>query len=104
VLAVAGSATPFATAVALYEKWGQTDPVTVTGAPGMVDKTPVLFVTNIRWAEELPISAMALADSSMNPVMQPAAPPAPPKAKATTAQKTSKKATATRAARSGSKK
>jgi len=50
VLAVAGSPTPCATAVAQYAKYGETQPVTVTSATGEVDNQSVLFVTSIQWA------------------------------------------------------
>jgi hypothetical protein len=60
VLAVLGSPTPRASALARYEKWGQTQPVTVTGTTGTSDGGPVLFVTSIQWAAQA--SAPASAD------------------------------------------
>jgi hypothetical protein len=51
VLAVQGP-NPLATAAGQFAGWGESDPVTVTGTTGMVDNTPVLYVTSIGWAEQ----------------------------------------------------
>lgn len=51
VLAVTGP-NPCATAAGRFAKWGPADPVTVTGTTGTVDKSPVLYVTSIQWAEQ----------------------------------------------------
>lgn len=59
VLAVQGSPTPCATAAGRYAKFGQTQPVTVTGNTGIVDNAPVLFVTNIQWAAAASASGVA---------------------------------------------
>jgi hypothetical protein len=101
VLAVAGSPTPCATAVARYAKWGQTQPVTVTGDTGTVDNGPALFVTSIQWAaqasavaptNDFSVSSVASLDQTAPP--QPKAPPA----------KKAGKAAAAKSARSRSKK
>jgi hypothetical protein len=49
ILAVRGP-NPIATAAGKFAKWGQTQPVTVTGDPGTVDNIAVVFVTSIQWA------------------------------------------------------
>ncbi len=67
VLAVAGSATPCATAAGEFAPWGDTQPVTVTGETGMVDNSPVLFVDSIQWAAQAAAPLMA-------PTASPAAP------------------------------
>jgi hypothetical protein len=97
VLAVSGSATPCATALARYEKWGQTQAVTVTGTTGTVNNSPVLFVTTIQWAA--PPAALAPSGDAPPAALASSgdAPPAPPKT--APAQKARKK----KAARSGSK-
>jgi len=90
VLAVLGSPTPRASALALYEKWGQTQPVTVTGTTGTVDNGPVLYVTHIDYAAAETANAATADNSSVGSVMSvdtatpaPAAnQPAPPKKKA----------------------
>ena len=64
VLAVQGSSTPCASAVGRYAKWGQTQPVTVTGTTGTVDNSPVLFVTSIRWAADTDTPLVAEIASS----------------------------------------
>ncbi len=66
VLAVAGSATPLATAAGRFAKWGETQPVTVTGTTGTVNNGPVLFVTSIQWAAAAaaPASALGMASDS----------------------------------------
>lgn len=74
VLAVAGSPTPCATALAQYAKWGQTQPVTVTGTPGSVDNEPVLFVTSIQWAAAPDSFAAAAATATAAATPAPVAP------------------------------
>jgi len=104
VLAVPG-ATPFATAVALYQKYGETQPVTVTGTTATVDNTPVLFVTNIRWAEQLPAAFPAPDLLVSDAVAAPIERPGPTSPGTTTLRKSGKKkVAATQSAKGGSKK
>jgi hypothetical protein len=98
VLAVQGSATPCATAVARYAKWGQTQPVTVAGDTGVVDNSPVLFVTSIQWA----VQAAAADDFSVSGATSTVDALKPPQ-KAVPAKK-AKRAAASKPARSRSPK
>jgi hypothetical protein len=106
VLAVPGP-NPCATAVARFTKWGETQPVTVTGTTGIVDNGPVLFVTSIQWAAQASVVSTA-EDFSTGSVMSlddapPPAPVPPPVSRKTiVATKTKKSATA-KSARSRSK-
>jgi hypothetical protein len=54
ILAIRG-ANPCATAAGQYARFGETQPVTVTGTPGKVDNIRVLFVTSIHWAAPAPV-------------------------------------------------
>ena len=76
VLAVLGSPTPRASALALYEKWGETQPVIVTGTTGSVENGPVLFVTHIDYAAAESASVATADSSSVGSVMSVATPPA----------------------------
>jgi hypothetical protein len=69
VLAVLGSPTPRASALALYEKWGQTQPVTVTGTTGIVENGPVLYVTHIDYAAAESANAATADNTSVGSVM-----------------------------------
>lgn len=79
VLAVAGSLTPCATALAQFAKWGETQPVTVTGLPGIVNNAPVLFVSSIQWAA--PADSLAAASAVAGATSIPTTPPPVPKPK-----------------------
>jgi hypothetical protein len=61
ILAIRGE-NPCATAAGQYARFGETQPVTVTGTPGKVDNIRVLFVTSIHWAA--PARVIAAADTS----------------------------------------
>jgi hypothetical protein len=50
ILAVRNAPNPIATAAGQYAVWGQTQRVTVTGVPDLIDNIPVLYVTSIQWA------------------------------------------------------
>jgi hypothetical protein len=79
ILAIHGD-DPCATAAGRFAKFGETDPVTVTGTTGKVDSLKVLFVTSIDWANEPSISAAASALSNGGAVESLDAPtPAPAK-------------------------
>jgi len=93
VLAVSGSPTPCATAVARYAKWGETQPVTVTGTTGTVDNGPVLFVTSIQWATTSDVVSMAAPESLAGaiPAAEPESAPPPQKARKKSARSRSKK-------------
>jgi hypothetical protein len=88
VLAVPGP-NPLAAAAGRFAKWGQTQPVTVTGNTGTVDNSPVLYVTNIDWAaqasavatvNDFSIGAISSVDENTTTAPQPAATaPAPQK-------------------------
>jgi hypothetical protein len=77
ILAVRGP-NPIATAAGQFARWGQTQPVTVTGDPGTVDNISVVFVTNIQWAAQTAAAAMAddTTDGSVEALSDPIAPPA----------------------------
>jgi len=66
VLAVTGP-NPCATAAGRFAKWGQTQPVTVTGYTDTVDNSPVLYVTSIQWAAQAP-AVVTAADSSTDAI------------------------------------
>jgi hypothetical protein len=89
LLAIQGP-NPCATAAAQLARWGQTQPVTVTGNTGLVNNTPVLFVTDVQWATQpvasisRDISPISTDTALTNPIPPPAAPPVatpPPKKK-----------------------
>jgi hypothetical protein len=98
VLAVPGPS-PCATAAGRFAKWGQTQPVNVTGTPDFVDNSPVLYVTKIQWAEQ---ASAATADSSSSGGVQSVADV--PVTTKTPAKKKSQKAAASKSTRSRSKK
>lgn len=107
LLAIQGPS-PCATAAARLARWGQTQPVTVTGTPGLVDNSPVLFVDSVQWAAPVLTPNIGAVEASLDhrastafttaPV--PIAPPPPAKK----ASKKNNKSAAPRLARSRSSK
>jgi hypothetical protein len=95
ILAVRGP-NPVATAAGQYARFGQTQPVIVTGDPDTLDNLSVLYVTNIQWAAQALAAAGddASSDGGVESLSDAAAPGVqkapPPKPAAKKAQRKSK--------------
>lgn len=68
ILAIQGP-DPCATAAREYARFGETQPVTVTGTRGKVDNISVLYVASIAWAAQAPVAATPADDLAQGGVL-----------------------------------